>query len=326
VAFADEVGTEGPVAVAGGRTQWAVGGELDPSARVVRAPSAVLDVQPAEMTVRVLAGTAVAELQAALREVGQTVNLPDFGGTATGDGSTPRGSTAGGSTAGGSTAGGSTVGGVLAVGRSGLRRLGWGPVRDALLQVRYVSAEGLVVTGGGPTVKNVTGFDLPRLLVGSLGTLGLLGEVVLRTRPLPQAERWLAGAVDPFELRNRLARPVALLWDGETSWVLLAGHRGDVEAESVVASAAGMREVEGPPPLPPHRRSCRPGELRELGVGAAAAQRGRFVAEIGVGVVHADSPAPPRALEPAVAALHGRIKTTFDPTFRLNPGRDPALR
>jgi len=65
-----------------------------------------------------------------------------------------------------------TVGGVLAVGHSGLRRRRVGPVRDALLQVRYVSAEGRLITAGGPTVKNVTGYDLCRLMVGSLGTLG----------------------------------------------------------------------------------------------------------------------------------------------------------
>src|SRR5207237_3236629 len=84
---------------------------------------------------------------------------------------------------------GATVGGVLAVGRSGLRRLRFGPVRDTLLEARYVSAEGRLVKAGGPTVKNVSGFDLCRLLVGSLGTLGLLGAVVLRCRPRPAASR-----------------------------------------------------------------------------------------------------------------------------------------
>jgi FAD/FMN-containing dehydrogenase len=57
---------------------------------------------------------------------------------------------------------GGTIGGALAVGHSGIRRLGWGPVRDTVLQVRYVSAAGEVVKAGGPTVKNVSGFDLCR--------------------------------------------------------------------------------------------------------------------------------------------------------------------
>ena len=59
---------------------------------------------------------------------------------------------------------GGTVGGALAVGRSDVTRLGRGPVRDALLQARVVSAEGHVVKAGGPTVKNVSGFDLCRLV------------------------------------------------------------------------------------------------------------------------------------------------------------------
>jgi glycolate oxidase FAD binding subunit len=145
---------------------------------------------------------------------------------------------------------------------------------------------------------------------------------MLRTRPRPQLERWLAGAVDPFELRDRLARPLSLLWDGTTTWALLGGHPGDVEAQAALATAAGMVDVAGPPPLPPHRLSCRPRQLRRL----EAAVDGSFVAEIGVGVVHRDRPAPPVPLAPAVAALHQRIKAVFDPTSRLNPGRDPALR
>ena len=102
------------------------------------------------------AGTPVAEVDAALAEHGQRVAIPPTG----------------------------TVGGALAVGRSGIRRLGDGPIRDAVLQVRYVSAAGEIVKAGGPTVKNVSGFDLCRLLVGSRGTLGFLGDVILRTRPL----------------------------------------------------------------------------------------------------------------------------------------------
>ena len=125
--------------------------------RAVGAPVGIDWIQPAEMTVSVGAGTPVDELDVALAEHGQRVALPPGG----------------------------TVGGALAVGRSGIRRLGDGPSRDAVLQVRYVSAAGEIVKGGGPTVKNVSGFDLPRLLVGSRGTLGFLGDVILRTRPRP---------------------------------------------------------------------------------------------------------------------------------------------
>ena len=146
--------------------------------RVVSPPAGIDWVQPAEMTVSCGAGTPVAELDAALAEHGQRVALPPGG----------------------------TVGGALAVGRSGIRRLGDGPVRDAVLQARYVGADGAVVKAGGPTVKNVSGFDLCRLLVGSWGTLGFLGDVILRTRPRARCERWYTGALDPFE-RARPAVP-----------------------------------------------------------------------------------------------------------------------
>jgi FAD/FMN-containing dehydrogenase len=297
-AFAADVGpaSAGPVSAVGGRTQWGVGGGISPDAREVRAPAGIVALEAADMTVRVRAGTTVAELVTALAEVGQTVALPAWDSA--------------------------TVGGVLAVGHSGLRRLGWGPVRDVLLEARVVTADGRVVKAGGPTVKNVSGYDLCRLLVGSLGTLAFTAEVVLRTRPLPPAERWLRGDADPFVLVERLYRPAAVLWDGTTTWVLIDGQPDDVAAQSALA---GLADAHGPPPLPgPHRWSLRPSELPTLGGGGSSPDGpGRFVAEVGVGVVHAERPAPARQVDPHVVELHRRIKAVFDPGGRLNPGRDP---
>lgn len=297
-AFAAAVGPAeaGPVTVLGGHTQWEVGtaaADVEVEARELRAPAGIVALEAADMTVRVRAGTTVAELDAALAEVGQTVAMPAWMDA--------------------------TVGGVLAVGHSGLRQLGWGPVRDVLLEARVVSADGRVVKAGGPTVKNVSGYDLCRLLVGSLGTLALVAEVVLRTRPLPPVERWLAGEADPFALAARLYRPAAILWDGSTTWVLLDGNPDDVATQ---ARLTGLADVDGPPGLPPHRWSLRPSELRGLATGTEPAT-GRFVAEVGVGIVHAGLPPPPRALDPHVVELHRRIKAVFDPTGRLNPARDP---
>jgi FAD/FMN-containing dehydrogenase len=169
-------------------------------------------------------------------------------------------------------------------------------------------------------VKNVSGYDLCRLLVGSLGTLALIAEVVLRTRPLPAVERWLAGDADPFALVERLYRPAAVLWNGTTTWVLLDGHPDDVAAQAALARLA---DVDGPPDLPgPHRWSLRPSELPALAT-TSNIGTGRFVAEVAVGVVHAEQPPRPRPVDRHVGDLHRRIKDVFDPTGRLNPGRDP---
>lgn len=279
--FAEEVGASGPVTIAGMGTR---GGPV-PGVRVVMAPVGVTEVRPEEMTVRCGAGTAMVELDEALDAVGQSVVLPPSG----------------------------TVGGALAIGRSGLRRLGHGPVRDALLQARYVSAAGDVVTAGGPTVKNVTGFDLCRLLVGSYGTLGFLGDVILRTRPRSAFEQWFVTERDPWELLTRLHRPTSVLWDGERTWTLLEGHPDDVTAQAL---RLALRPAD-PPALPTGGRwSVSPARIADL-VGS-----GRFVAELGVGIVHHEFPPPPVTPDPAVVELHRRIKERFDPEHRLNPGVD----
>lgn len=282
-AFGDDVGDTDPVTVTGLGTR---GGPV-PGVRSVVPPSGINWIQPAEMTICCGAGTPVADVGAALAEHGQCVAIPDTG----------------------------TIGGAIAVGQSGLRRLGWGPVRDTVLQARYVSATGDVVKAGGPTVKNVSGFDLCRLLVGSRGTLGFLAEVILRTRPMPVGEQWFRSERDPWELLRELYRPTSILWDGRITSVLLDGHRDDVEEQ---ARCCGLRPGDGPPELPRHRWSLPPSALRSLvdqGVGT-------FVAEIGVGIVHHGRPAPPPHVDPTLSALHARIKSEFDPHGRLNPGID----
>ncbi|MCP5027140.1 MAG: FAD-binding protein [Actinomycetia bacterium] len=286
-AFAAEVGESGPVTCVGGRTHWQVGGEVDGRAAEVQAPSGVVEFEPAEMIVRVGAATPVTELHAAIAPANQFTILPELSGA--------------------------TVGGVLAVGHSDLHRLGYGPLRDALLEAIIADHRGTLVAGGGPVVKNVTGFDLCRLLVGSVGTLGFMGQVVVRTLPRPETSRWMAGPGDPQTLYTQLLTATSVLWDGTTTWIGLAGRHSDVDAESQLAAGAGLSPAEGPPPLPDHRWSIDPATVPRL--------TGEFVAEIGVGVVHRPEPQPPRPVPPRVEVINKRIKTLFDPDGRLNPGR-----
>ena len=125
-----------------------------------------------------------------------------------------------------------------------------------MLQVRYVSAAGEIVKAGGPTVKNVSGFDLCRLLVGSRGTLGFLGDVILRTRPLARCSRVVPRSTSSREaVLGALYRPVSVLWDETTTWVLLEGDERDVEAEAAAARPVDGRWSAGAPDGSEVRRS-----------------------------------------------------------------------
>lgn len=295
--FALDVGEADPVAVEGNRTRWDLGGPAQPETRLVKAPTGIVEYVPDEMTVTVRCGTTVEELHAALAEKGQRTGLPERGGT---------------------------VGGALAVGENSLHVLGRGRIREAALQVRYVSDDAKVVTGGGPTVKNVTGFDLPRLMVGSLGTLGLLAETILRTNPIPACTRWLRSpSIDPFTVNDIVLRPSVVLWDGTTTWIELEDHPAAVDAEQArLAAVADVEEVAGPPTLPAHRWSLPPASLRDpLQFGDGA-----WIASVGVGTVWASQPQPASKSDPVMAALAERVKEQFDTGGRLNPGRTPGVR
>lgn len=122
----------------------------------------LIDYQPEDLTITVGAGMTFARLQEILAEQGQMLPLdpPDLAGQ--------------------------TLGGVLATNRSGPRRLLYGTARDLLIGCRFVLADGNIGHSGGRVVKNVAGYDLHKLFIGSYGTLGLLTEVTFKVVPLPQ--------------------------------------------------------------------------------------------------------------------------------------------
>jgi glycolate oxidase FAD binding subunit len=316
------------VVVTGAGTQTSVGGPVDAGATAVGVPSGIVSYEPADMTVTVLGGTPVAQLDAVLAEQGQECPL---------DPRDPR----------------ATVGGVLACGLSGPRRLRHGPLRDRVLEVRFVTGDGRVVRGGGPTVKNVTGYDLPRLFVGSLGTLGVIGQVILRTLPRAACDRWSQRDAPPGELVDRLFRPATVAWDGRRTFVRLEGHPDDVAGQE---EQAGLEPIDAAPPWPAGthrgRASVAPGAVASLGARLDDLDC-TWLAEAGVGTVHVACSDPatlaaartaaerehgwllreegapdldPFGRGPANLALLARIKEAFDPAGKLNPGRLLFLR
>jgi glycolate oxidase FAD binding subunit len=312
----------------GAGTHREVGGPV-PSGTPVAAPAGIVTYDPAELTVTAWAGTTVAELQAALGEHGQECVLD------------PRDERA-------------TLGGVLAVGLSGHRRLRHGPLRDRVLEVRFVTGDARVVRGGGPTVKNVTGFDLPRLLVGSFGTLGVLTRVILRCQPRPRCARWYRSADDGSSTRARLVAPSTVASTSGGTWVLLEGDPADVDAQAAAASLAPVDDGPARPEAPHRGRiSVRPGQLRDLVAELEALDHVHWLAEWGVGTVHVAAATEP-ALASARAAAEAsggwllreagapgidgfgsalpnlevmtRVKAAFDPAGKLSPGRLPVSR
>jgi glycolate oxidase FAD binding subunit len=303
----------------------------------------IIDYEPTELVITARCGTPLAEIEATLAEQHQMLAFepPSFGQQA-------------------------TVGGMLAAGLSGPRRQAAGAVRDFVLGTVLMDGKGEVLHFGGQVMKNVAGYDVSRLLAGSLGTLGLILEASLKVLPQPAlraTRRFEASEAQALQWLNQWgSQPLpisASAWHAGQLMVRLEGATAAVDSaqkklggESVPDQEAdafwhAVREQSGPffsgpqdlwrlsvpstaPPL------MLPGALliewggaqrwlRSETTDAGAAAIRSAAAAVGghaalwrssdksCGVFH--------PLAPAVAAVHRRLKASFDPAGIFNPGR-----
>lgn len=327
-----------PLCIRGGGTKDFYGGALRGDSLDITGYRGIVDYEPTELVITACAGTPMAELEGTLSGRGQMLAFepPHFGA-------------------------GATVGGCVAAGLSGPRRAYAGAVRDYVLGVRILDGRGNDLRFGGQVMKNVAGYDVSRLIAGSLGTLGLLLEVSLKVLPRPAAEatfRLACGEAKALELMNGWAgKPLpvtATAFHDDRLSVRLSGARVAIDAAAAriggepVAGAgpywAGLREHEDPffsGPDPLWRLSVRP-------TTPPLALPGRQLIEWGGALRWLKSTSDPTAVRAAAAAagghatlfraqdksagvfhplpgplmkLHRNLKQALDPAGVLNPGR-----
>jgi glycolate oxidase FAD binding subunit len=282
---------------------------------------------PAEMLCVVEAGMRIHDLRTILAEGGQEwpVDAPDD----------------------------ATVGGVIATGGPTVRQLRVGTMRDTVVEMEVVTGDGRLIKSGARTVKNVTGYDVHRLLTGSLGTLGVIVQVALKVRPLPKASRTLVTEEGGVELGRRVLDavplPAAVLAEPERLLVRLEGWPEEIDEQTAAArSIATLDEIGDPFPdacFPKATTMAEaavvPSRLPQLLVGIE-----RYRAMIGVGIAwvpfeddEALTGFRARAAElggiaPVIRGPGGlgdgavpapdvqrRIRTAMDPAGILAPGR-----
>jgi glycolate oxidase FAD binding subunit len=220
----------------------------------------VVSYEPSELVVTALAGTPLAELEALLAAQGQCLPFepPHFNPGAT---APPLG---GGALLSGTAVGkAATVGGLVAAGLSGPARASVGAVRDFVLGVKLINGKGEHLTFGGQVMKNVAGYDVSRLMVGALGTLGLLTEVSLKVLPIAPLEATLK-----FEMAQAEALTQLNTWGGQplplnaSCWLAENGTgtlylrlRGAVAAVESACSKLGGERIPNAQAVPDWQRA-----------------------------------------------------------------------
>ena len=181
-----------PLNITGGNTKAFYGEAPQGEPLDLRTLAGISSYEPSELVVTARAGTPLAELEAALAAQGQCLPFepPRFGGVNGGPGG--------------------TVGGMVAAGLAGPPRAAVGSVRDHLLGATLLDGRGQVLSFGGQVMKNVAGYDVSRLLVGSMGVLGVICEVSIKVLPLPVATATLRFELDEAKALLQLNR-----WGGQ---------------------------------------------------------------------------------------------------------------
>lgn len=334
----DAASRQHPLQIRGNGSKAFYGRDITGTALDVGQHRGVTSYTPSELVVTARAGTTLVELEATLAEQGQMLGFepPHFGCDA-------------------------TIGGAVASGLSGPRRPYAGAARDFVLGVNCINGKGEYLRFGGQVMKNVAGYDLSRMLTGSLGTLAVLLEIHLRVLPIPQREITLyldcnaAESIRQCSEWTRQAVPISAACHHDGQFMLrLSGTELGVAAavrriggETLDDSNSFWQQLReqslpffstGQPlwriSVPPATRPFRidgnwlydwGGAQRWLtGVAAAAEVRQAAQQAGGHATLFRNGDRGGEVfhpLAPALWSLHRRIKQTFDPAGILNPGR-----
>jgi len=298
----------------------------------------IVDYEPSELVMTARCGTRLSDIETALAEHGQFLGFepPRLGGDP-------------------------TLGGMIAAGLSGPRRIQVGAARDFVLGATLLAGDGELLRFGGQVMKNVAGFDVSRLLCGSLGILGIITQASIKVLPQPRAEETMRleiparEAVDAFNRWGGQPLPISgAAWHEGAAWVRLSGAAAAVQAARAVIggdrvfpvlakkwweslrhymhpvySDSLVWRVSLPATAPPLQLPVDPlidwgGALRwYCGELQAFDVRGLASAVGGTAMRWrgAGSGSKFHPLAPAIAEIHRRLKRSFDPEGIFNPGR-----